>query len=265
MSSQSDLHQLSVEDFTARCRDALIPVGNRFSYFQTSPLSEEDVREYVEEPLAALPVELTAILPTVSIMLVPYLEKLNGKEKGSASRLAVSFDPPAESRQSPSWQTVADGQATLLFATKDRLVADYHYHFYRAIASLAADCAKPDTRNEFYGLLREELRSHVHGEVDQEGWHLKQTLIRRQTNLRRETKAFLEYARQSLIDTLTLYLHGICCDIDVEPGPRQLPSRFLRKRLTLLEENYRPPEGYAVFPEEVNHVRRHPEAPPSKE
>jgi hypothetical protein len=265
MSTQSDLHQLSVEDFTARCRDALIPVGNRFSYFQTAPLSEEDVREYVEEPIAALPVDLTAILPAVSIMLVPYLEKLNGKEKGVAPRFAVSFDPPAESRQAPSWQALADGQATLLFATKDRLVADYHYHFYRAIASLAADCAKPDTRNEFYGLLREELRSHVNGEVDQEGWHLKQTLIRRQTNLRRETKAFLEYARQSLIDTLTLYLHGICCDIDVEPGPRQLPSRFLRKRLTLLEENYRPPEGYAVFPEEVDQVRRRPEAPPSKE
>jgi len=43
-----------------------------------------------------------------SIMLVPYLEKMNGKEKGGAPRFTVSFDPPAESRQSPSWQTVAD-------------------------------------------------------------------------------------------------------------------------------------------------------------
>jgi|WetSurMetagenome_2_1015567.scaffolds.fasta_scaffold194790_2 hypothetical protein len=265
MSSQSDLNQLSVEEFTARCRDALIPVSNRFSYFQTSPLSEDDVREYVEEPVAALPVDLAALLPPISIVLVPYLEKLNGKEKGGVTRYAVSFEAPAESRQSPSWQTLADGRATLLFATKDKLVADYHYHFYRAIASLAADCAKADTRNEFYGLLREELRSHVHGEVDQEGWHLKQALIRRQTNLRRETKAFLEYARQALIDTLTLYLHGICCDIDVEPGPRQLPSRFLRKRLALLEDNFGPPEGYAVFPEEVNQIQHAAEGPVSKQ
>jgi hypothetical protein len=265
MSSQSDPQQLSVEDFAARCSDALIPVSNRFSYFQTSPLSEEDVREYVEEPVAALPVSLTAILPPVSIVLVPYLEKLNGKDKGGVSGFAVSFEPPPESRQSPSWHTVADGRAMCLFATKDRLVADYHYHFYRAIASLAADCAKTDTRNEFYGLLREELRSHVHGEVDQEGWHLKQTLIRRQTNLRRETKAFLEYARQALIDTLTLYLHGICCDIDVEPGPRQLPSRFLRKRLMLLAENFGPPEGYAVFPEVASQHQRSPEGPVSKQ
>ena len=47
-------------------------------------------------------------------------------------------------------------------------------------------------------------------------------------------KAFRAYARQSFIDTLTLYLHGICCDIDVDTGPRQLPSRYLRKRLLLL-------------------------------
>jgi hypothetical protein len=64
-------------------------------------------------------------------------------------------------------------------------------------------------------------------------------------------KAFRAYARQSFIDTLTLYLHGICCDIDVDTGPRQLPSRFLRKRLMVLEELFPPPSGYAVFPEQL--------------
>ena len=59
------------------------------------------------------------------------------------------------------------------------------------------------------------------------------------------------YARQSLIDSLTLYLHGICCDIDVETGPRQLPSRHLRRRLELFHEIFPPPDGYVVFPEEV--------------
>jgi hypothetical protein len=85
--------------------------------------------------------------------------------------------------------------------------------------------------------------------VDEASWHLKQLLLRRQTNVRRDTKLFREYALQSFVDTLTLYLHGICCDIDVETGPRQLPSRYLRRRLELLETLYPPPEGYAVFPE----------------
>jgi len=85
--------------------------------------------------------------------------------------------------------------------------------------------------------------------VDEESWHMKQGLLRRQTNIRKETKAFRDYARQSFIDTLTLYLHGICCDIDVETGPRQLPSRHLRKRLHVLFGLFPPPSGYAVFPE----------------
>ena len=80
---------------------------------------------------------------------------------------------------------------------------------------------------------------------------LKQAIVRRYASTRRETKAFLEYAKQSFIDTLTLYMHGICCDIDVETGPRQLPSRYLRKRLVLLRSLYVLRRGYPVFPEEI--------------
>ena len=64
-------------------------------------------------------------------------------------------------------------------------------------------------------------------------------------------QGFPGYAQQSFIDTLTLYLHGICCDIDVDTGPRQLPSRFLRKRLVGLEHLFPPPQGYAAFPEQL--------------
>ena len=95
-------------------------------------------------------------------------------------------------------------------------------------------------------MLRDELSADVHGEVDEPSWRLKQAM-RRSQNVR-NGKAFREYARQSFADTLTLYLHGICCDIDVDTGPRQLPSRYLRKRLLLLEELFPPPQGYAVFP-----------------
>jgi hypothetical protein len=251
MSTQPDLDQLSVEEFSARCREAMIPVTNRFSYFPALPLSEEEVREYVSDPIAALPPRLAASLGPVCVALVPFLARANGKSKGATPAELVCFEAPPESRAGAWARTGEGGQTTLLFAIKDRPVADYHYFFYHAIAQVAADCAGQDVLNQFNSLLREELRSHVHGEVDQEGWRLKEALLRRQAKVRRETKNFLEYARQAFVDTLTLYLHGLCCDIDVEPGPRQLPSRYLRKRLTLLENLYPPPEGYAVFPEQV--------------
>jgi hypothetical protein len=252
MPPQPDQEKLSIEQFALRCREAMIPVSSRFSYFTALPLSEDDVKEYVEEPVAALPTGLIAALPSVCIALVPYLEKSNGKEKAEGPGETVTFDKPPESRQATSSKILAQGQATLLFAIKDRPVADYHYGFYRAVAEMAADLVGKEDQSQFYSLLREELRSRIHGEVDQEGWHLKEALMRRQTNLRRETKMFRDYAHQALVDTLTLYLHGICCDIDVEPGPRQLPSRNLRKRLLLLEQLYPPPAGCAVFPEGFN-------------
>lgn len=252
MSTQVELDKLRVEEFIERCRDAMTPLSNKFSYFPATPLGEEDVKEYLEEPIAALPPKLAASLPKISIALVPYLEKLNGKEKEGASGDVVSFEKPPENRQSRAALSVRQEEARLVFAVRDRHVSEYHYDFYHAIAELVADREVGDCLSQFFGLLREELSGRVHGEVDRQGWHLKQGLLRRQTNVRRETKLFREYARQSFIDTLTLYLHGICCDIDVETGPRQLPSRCLRKRLELLESLYPPPDGYAVFPEELN-------------
>jgi hypothetical protein len=106
-------------------------------------------------------------------------------------------------------------------------------------------------QERFFRTIREELSADIHGEVDERSWHLKQALQRRQTNVRKETKLFREYARQAFEDTLTLYLHGTCCDIDVETGPRQMPSRYLRRRLELLLSLYPPPEGYAVLPEQL--------------
>lgn len=251
MPSQPELHSLSVEQFASQCREALVPVSQRFSYFQACPLGEEDIREYIEEPIAALPPKLVATLPPSALILVPYLERLNGREKAEGPHSIVAFERPPENRQLPYVRTTDGSTPVFLFAVKDRGVADYHYYFYRAIASLAVEYCGDETRNRFSSLLREELRSRVHGEVDQDGWRLKEALMRRQPKLRRETKAFLDYANQAFEDTLTLYLHGICCDIDVEPGPRQLPSRYLRRRLKLLEEIYPPPEGYAVFPDEL--------------
>src|ERR1700694_4258854 len=88
MSVQSDgapasLARLSVGQFAERFRAELIPLSNTFSYFCASvPLSGEDLKEYLEEPIAALPPAIAGMLPRISIMLVPYLERVDSKERG---------------------------------------------------------------------------------------------------------------------------------------------------------------------------------------
>jgi hypothetical protein len=246
MSTENGQARLTVADLAARCRGELIPLTNTFSYFCTPPMAEEDQRQYLQDPIAALSPALCTALGKVGLVLVPFLEKGNGR-----SGDMVSFEKPAEGRQLASSRVEADDSAMLVLATKDEDVANYHYTFYNALAALVSERWTHEVQESFFRLLREELSSEVHGEVDERSWHLKQALTRRQTNVRKETKLFRDYARQSFEDTLTLYMHGTCCDIDVETGPRQMPSRYLRKRLELLLSWYPPPTGYAVFPEQL--------------
>ena len=245
-SAETNHSKLTVEEMALRFRAEMVPLGGKFGYFTAMPVAEEDLKQYLGDPIAALPPFICEALPQVGVILVPYLEKGNGKERD-----VVAYEKPHESRHMVASRYIADDAATLVFAIKDEEVSDYHYCFYNAVASLTARHWSPETQESFFRVLREELSSEVHGEVDEKSWHLKQGLLRRQTNIRRETKLFREYAVQSFEDTLTLYLHGICCDIDVETGPRQMPSRYLRKRLELLHSLYPPPDGFAVFPEEL--------------
>ena len=57
MSAQGNLVRLSVGQFAERFRNEMIPLSNTFSYFCASvPLSDEDLKEYLQEPIASLPI-----------------------------------------------------------------------------------------------------------------------------------------------------------------------------------------------------------------
>ena len=54
----------------------MIPLGSRACYFCAAlSLSEEDLHEYLTEPVASLPPAIAARLPRLEIFLVPYLER----------------------------------------------------------------------------------------------------------------------------------------------------------------------------------------------
>jgi hypothetical protein len=49
----------------------MIPLNNNFSYFPVLPVAEEDLRQYLHEPVAALPAAACVLLPKVGIVLAP--------------------------------------------------------------------------------------------------------------------------------------------------------------------------------------------------
>jgi hypothetical protein len=229
----------------------MTPIDTKFSYFLVLPVAEEDLHQYLQDHVAALPAAASVLLPKVGIVLAPFLER------GSArTSVAVAYEKPAEPKLMFSTRVESADFATLFFTIQDEQVSDYHYYFYDEIAALLSTRWPSKVQETWHGLLREELSSEVHGEVDEKSWHLKQTLLRRPMAARKDGTPFRSYARQSFEDTMTLYLHGLCCDIDVETGPRQLPSRHLRKRLQALKGLFPPPDGHAVFPEDSGHHHR---------
>src|SRR3954447_17601272 len=94
MSSDASGSKLTVEELATRFRGEMIPVTSKFSYFSTLPVAEEDLRQYLNDPIAAVSPAIAAGLPKVGILLAPYLEKGNGKEGD-----CVTFDRPVEARQ----------------------------------------------------------------------------------------------------------------------------------------------------------------------
>src|SRR6266446_5907388 len=207
MPIETDRAKVTVDELVSRIRSEMVPLGSVFSYFLVLPIADEDLKQYLEDPIAALPQGICAALPKVGILLVPYLEKANGKNGD-----LVLFDKPSEMRQIFASRLVRRDATTLIFAVKDEEMADYHYSFYNAIAALVAGNPDRSVKEKFYSLIREELAAEVHGEVDEGSWRLKQALLRRQSNMRKETKPYQDYVKQAFEDTLTLFLHGICCD-----------------------------------------------------
>lgn len=254
-------HQVPVDVFLSQCTGEMVPISHAFSYFSALPLSESDLKRWLYDPLAAVPPKIGELIPRLRFLLVPYLEaeddgaEKNGRKTGgSVNRQPaglVSFRRPAAARRVGSYFLEHEGETCLFLAVKNQEIADYHYVFYNGLAALVCRYMAPKTRRHFDQLVREELLSETHGEVDESSWRLKEEVIRRRVNPERNSKAVRGYLLQAFEDTLTLYFHGLCCDIDIEAGPRQLANRYMRLRLLVLRQMLPPPKGFALFPEDI--------------
>jgi len=239
--------RFTVVEVAQQVAGQMVPVNGSFSFFSTTPIVEEDLKQYVQEPVAALPPVVGEMLPPIGLLLVPHLERGTGRAPAM-----VSFEEPPAGRSLLVAEVTVDSRVLIALATAGVDMSEYHYTLYDAIAAQITNRAPASFLEDFAKLLREELSSEANGEIREESWELKQKYLHRPSgNGKRESVLWSDYQRRALRDTLTLFLHGICCDIDVEAGPRQLASRYIRKRLELLKNIFPPPEGYALFPEQV--------------
>ena len=239
----NSVSRIPLEAFAGQCQRSMQPLVESITYFSTAALEDEQVRQFLRDPAMATPRSLLERIPPIRLVLVPFLEKGSG---GSTD--FVAFERPANAKNLARSAFELEEAVFVFLAAEGQDVADYHYWFYNGIAEQAASRVDDAAFARFSGLVADELNRNARGEVDERSYQLKQKLNRKQRLPGSDSKLMKDYFRQALEDTLTLYLHGLCCDIDVEPGSRQLASRYLRKRLELLAEIFPPNPGYTVFP-----------------
>ena len=240
--------KVTVEEFAQHCNGQMIPLNSSLSYFSVIPLEDAELQRLIYDPASAMPPGVRKVAPNLRVVVVAYLEKPAKDATGGPS---VTFEAPARTRRMYSAVTEREDETYLFLAVKDSDVADYHDTFYYELASIIATKGADDLTGPFHELLRDELKSETRGELEERGWRLKEQVVRRQTDFSKQTKLLSNYFEQAMADTLALYMHGLCCDIDVEAGPRQLASSYVRRRLVLLREMLPPPKGVALFPEEL--------------
>jgi hypothetical protein len=232
MAVPETLQRLKLGQFAGMHRSQMIPLGTRACYFcASSTLSEEELQEYLTEPVSALPPAVSSHLPKLEIFLVPYLERgaeATGRAKAMAPEPVVAENKPDEDRSLASGFMVTENEATLAFAVKDAEVADYHYRFYRTIAELVAGKKGENVPPDYAKLISEELEHNAHGEVDEESWRLKMELTPQDRTATRVSTRFRAYLRRSFIGTETTGQPPAPQTSPAVPGPLSSTGRLRR-------------------------------------
>lgn len=246
----NDARGIPTKEFVASCHDVLIPINDHVSYFSVEPLDEKERQRLVFDPISALPPKVLSLVPNLRLVLVPFLA-IDANSKSSNGTVRISFaEPPGDKRWFSDYQKTKT-EHYIFVATRSDDYFDSHVLFYQALASRIIEHADGQLAEMFNLLLDTELKKNAHGEVNEFAWLCKKDLLALAADAEERQRCMDAYRDAALADTLALYLHGLCCDIDLDNGPKQLASRYIRLRLHLLRDFLPPPKGVALFPDEL--------------
>src|SRR5258707_11159233 len=109
MPTEAERSRLTVQELDSQFLNEMVPLTSTFSWFAAMPVAEEDVKQYLDEPISALPPAVCSLLGKVHMFLVPYLEKGNGRGVDT-----VTFEKPQDNRRLVSSRLFHDERSTLV-------------------------------------------------------------------------------------------------------------------------------------------------------
>lgn len=203
-------------------------------------LSPAEERNMVREPAQAVPETVANRLGPVRLLLVPYIACTPDGDFVSSSK------PEGESHTSV-WVDV-EMTTRVVLACRELDAHDTGFELLACVAELLRPRLKTREMAEFQGLLEDELKKGITGEIDEEAGRAKLALVNR-TSRRRDAREFETYRNLAFVETMAEYIHGLWHDVQIRVGPEHLPLEQLRARLGLMAKLFPPNEGYRVFDE----------------
>jgi hypothetical protein len=237
-----DLGCTSISDYIQGKFSPVSHLTHGWELHSRIPLSPAEERTMVREPAQAVPARIAERIGALRVLVVPYIACV---ESGDI----VCTTKPAGETHTAAWVEGTE-RTHLLLASRDINAHDSGFEFLASVAELMRPRLTAAELTAYDGLLDEELRHGVRGEIDEDALSAKQALLAVRP-WRRTRQQFEPYRDISLVSTLAEYMHGLWHDVQIRVGPEHLPLAPLRRRMTLLAELFPPNPGYSLFAEDL--------------
>lgn len=196
----------------------------------------------VREPAQAVPATIAERVGKVRVLLVPYIACLGSGD-------AVCRSKPKGETHTSAW-VESEERTHLVLACKEVDAHDTGFEFLASIAELLRSRLDGWELERYDHLLEEEIHLGIRGEIDDEVFEAKQSLLASRAK-RRQRAQFELYRDLSFVGTVAEYIHGLWHDVQIRTGPEHLPFAQLRRRMELMSELFPPNPGYRVFDEAI--------------
>jgi hypothetical protein len=238
-----------VSEFLRREFVPLSNLAHGWQLYSALMLSPAEDRTMVREPVAGIPASIASRIGKLRVIAVPYIAC---HESGDA----VCFSKPSGPTHVAVWHTT-DDLTSLVLACREVDAHDTGFELLASIAELLRPRLSQAEMITFSEMLKMELQNGVTGEIDEDAFAAKQTLMKTRgfTANHYSSSDFAFYRDASMISTLAEYLHGLWHDVQVRSGPEHLPVSHVFKRMKMLSQMFPPNPGYGVFAPEFDQIK----------
>jgi hypothetical protein len=218
-------------------------LAHGWEFHSAVALTPAEERTMVREPAQAVPATIAARLGKLRVLVVPFVAC---RESGDV----VCFSKPEGETHSVVWVEASE-HIHLVLPCRELDAHDTGFEFLASLGELLWPRLTPQELEGYGQLLDEELRTGVTGEIDEEAYAAKQSLLAGRGRHLRDHEKLNRYRNVSFVGTVAEYMHGLWHDVQIRVGPEHLPLAPLRRRMRLLADLFPPNPGYSVFAKEL--------------